>query len=120
VDDDPLVQRYIAAVLEGAGLCTRTASGGAEAFAAYASAGEPFALVLADVLMPQMNGYELVRRLRRHDPGVNVLFVSSAEADPHGSQDEEADRYPRLAKPFRADGLVRAVRAALARGAARG
>lgn len=116
VDDDPLVLRFISAVLEGAGLRTRAAAGGAEALSAYASASEPFALVLADVLMPQMSGYELARRLRRHDPGVNLLFISSEAGDPRGPQDDEAARYPSLAKPFRADGLLRAVRSALAAG----
>jgi signal transduction histidine kinase/CheY-like chemotaxis protein len=116
VDDDPLVLRFMSAVLEGEGMRARAVAGGAEAFAAYVSASEPFALVLADIQMPQMNGYELARRLRRHDPGVNVLFISSEAGSPRGPHEEEATRFPLLPKPFRADGLVQAVRAALARG----
>jgi signal transduction histidine kinase/ActR/RegA family two-component response regulator len=117
VDDDPLVLRFICTVLDGAGFCTRSAAGAAEALVAYTAPGEPFRLVLADVAMPQMNGYELVRRLRRHDSDVNVLFISS-EARPAGALDEEMVRYPLLAKPFRAEGLLQAVRAALERGRA--
>jgi signal transduction histidine kinase/ActR/RegA family two-component response regulator len=116
VDDDPLVLRFMCTVLDGAGFRTRSAAGGAEALAAYGAPGEPFGLVLADVLMPQMNGYELARRLRRHDPDVNVLFVSSEAAHPHSAADEELRRCPLLPKPFRAEGLLQAVRAALDRG----
>jgi signal transduction histidine kinase/ActR/RegA family two-component response regulator len=118
VDDDPLVLRFICTVLDGAGLRTRSAAGGAEALAAYTAPDEPFRLVLADVAMPQMNGYELVRRLRLYDPDVNVLFISSDAARPVGAPDEETVCYPLLAKPFRAEGLLQAVRAALDRGRA--
>lgn len=116
VDDDPLVLRFMCTVLDGAGFRTRSAAGGAEALAAYGTPGEPFGLVLADVLMPQMNGYELARRLRRHDPDVNVLFVSSEAAHPQATPDDELRRCPLLPKPFRAEGLLQAVRAALNRG----
>jgi signal transduction histidine kinase/ActR/RegA family two-component response regulator len=113
VDDDPLVLRFMSSVLEGAGFRTRAAAGGAEALAAYAGGDEPFSLVLTDVLMPEMNGFELARRLHRQDPGVNVLFVSG-EASP--ARADEAPPFPLLTKPFRADGLVQAVRDALGKG----
>ena len=33
-------------------------------------------LVLTDLVMPEMGGHELVERLRAHDPGLRVLFMS--------------------------------------------
>ena len=114
VDDDPLILRFIATILEGVGYRVQVAAGGAEALALYTTAAEPFRLVLSDVVMPSMNGVELAQRLRQHDPGVNLLFVSSEV--PAAPQVEGLIQPGFLAKPFRADMLVQAVGSALERG----
>jgi signal transduction histidine kinase len=115
VDDDPLVLRYVSMALERAGYRTHAAAGGAEALAAYTQPGASFRLVVTDVLMPQMNGFELARRLRQRDPEVNLLFISS-EPSPAGWPPQGIDRFEFLPKPFRPEALLQAVRAACARG----
>lgn len=112
VDDDPLIVRFVTTVLESAGYRTESAAGGAEALARYTAAAEPFRLVLTDVLMPQVDGYELARRLRQQDPRATVLFLSNESPSPSAPPDV-LGRFGLLAKPFRAEALLQAVRAAL-------
>jgi CheY-like chemotaxis protein len=116
VDDDPIVLQLVCVTLQSAGYETHAVSSAAEALCCYAAADpEPFGLVLTDVLMPHMSGVELARRLLDQDPDVNVLFMSGqmsadvAEAEPAGRH------FGVLPKPFRPEGLLRCVRAALDR-----
>ncbi len=114
VDDDPLVLRFVSLALEGAGYRTQLAADGAEALAAYGSAEEPFRLVVTDVLMPRMDGYELARRLRGRDPDVNLLFISCEPAPAEWTEDGRG-ACGVLPKPFRPETLLQAVRGALDR-----
>ncbi len=75
--------------------------------------------MLTDVLMPGINGVELVRRLLRRDPSVRVLFLSAYVSADFTQQDFASHDFELLPKPFRNDQLLRAVRAALDRPARR-
>ena len=75
VDDEELVRKFVERVLREAGYRTAMASDGPEALAA-ATSGEPFQLLVTDMMMPQMNGDELARRLRQHDPAMKVLYLT--------------------------------------------
>src|SRR5262249_25458478 len=110
VDDDPSVLQFIRATLVRAGYRGEAAGRAGEAVRPFTAAREPVRPVLSHVLMPGVHGFELVRRLRAHDAGVSVLFMS-------GHVTPTPDRpFALLTKPFRADGLLQAVRSALARG----
>jgi signal transduction histidine kinase/CheY-like chemotaxis protein len=114
VDDDPLVLRYVAGALERAGYRVHSATGGAEAIAAHtAAAADPFRLVLSDVMMPGVSGVELAERLLRTDPDVCVLFMSGHASGGDVPLEISGRPCELLSKPFRSDGLLRAVRAAL-------
>jgi signal transduction histidine kinase/ActR/RegA family two-component response regulator len=116
VDDDPGVLHLVCATLERAGYSVQPAPGGAEAMECFAAAGASgFNLIISDVVMPCINGVDLARRLIALDADVNVLFMSGhVSAD--FAQVEFADRpFDVLSKPFRPDGLLRAVRKALDR-----
>jgi CheY-like chemotaxis protein len=75
VDDEPSVQKFVQRVLSGAGYATTVAGDGPEALEA-ASKMEHFDLVVTDVMMPQMNGDELARRLLAQHPSVKVLYLT--------------------------------------------
>jgi signal transduction histidine kinase/CheY-like chemotaxis protein len=119
VDDDALVARYIARILEDAGYRVQTAGGGQEALGRFGAAAVPFELVLCDVLMPQMNGFELARALQSRQPGVRILFLSGAPAPVLASRDENLRHCDLLTKPIRPDALLQAVRSTLQRPAGR-
>ena len=75
VDDEPSVQRFVERVLSEAGYATTVAGDGPEALEA-ASRMEELDLVVTDVMMPQMTGDELGRRLRAQRPSVKVLYLT--------------------------------------------
>jgi two-component system, cell cycle sensor histidine kinase and response regulator CckA len=75
VDDEEPVRRFVERVLEAAGYKTYTAADGVEALEA-ASKIEALDIVVTDLMMPQMTGDELARRLRRREPGLKVLYLT--------------------------------------------
>jgi len=104
VDDEPSVLDTIGLILESEGYQVRTASNGVEALAEIER--EAPALVLLDIMMPVMNGYELLDRLRAEGQRVPVVFISAA-----ARAKEAAARFsvPFVAKPFDIDKLLAAV-----------
>jgi signal transduction histidine kinase/CheY-like chemotaxis protein len=120
VDDDPLILRFVAGALERAGYRVHSAAGAEEAVAVHgASGGEPFHLLLSDVAMPVISGIELARRLLSNDANVRVLFMTGQAANVDVPKEIAARVCGLIQKPFRSDGLLRAVRTALERGPVR-
>jgi signal transduction histidine kinase/ActR/RegA family two-component response regulator len=115
VDDDPLTLQLICTTLERAGYRVQPASDGAEALASFGKAPEPFHLVLSDVFMPQMTGFDLAQRLLAQNPRLNVLFTSGHIPADCLAAEPAIRNFDLLRKPFRPDGLLRAVRSALDR-----
>ena len=110
VEDEPALRRIVHEVLAASGYRVSAAGNAEEALQAFderAARGEPFALVLSDLVMPGMGGRELVARVRLRSPRVRVLLMSGYDesAEPAG----EAT----LAKPFTATALARRVREVL-------
>jgi two-component system, cell cycle sensor histidine kinase and response regulator CckA len=75
VDDDERVRAFLETVLSAAGYETATSSDGPEALATFQTRG-PFDVLVTDVMMPQMRGSELARRIRRLESSVKVLYVT--------------------------------------------
>jgi class 3 adenylate cyclase len=112
VDDKPENVRLLEAILVPAGYEVIGASSGEEALAKVAT--DPPDLILADIVMPGMSGYELCRRLRA-DPGTAFLPIVTITAS--GSEEKKealqagADDY--VAKPFDKTELLARVRSLL-------
>lgn len=116
VDDGPGVLHLVSATLERAGYRVQPAASGGEALERYAAAGpRGYELVLSDVVMPQLSGVDLARCLLDQDAEANVLFMSGQVSPDFVQNDLFRGRFEVLAKPFRPDGLLRAVRTALDR-----
>ncbi|WP_246064073.1 ATP-binding protein [Blastococcus colisei] len=118
VDDNADMRAYLTRLL-GPHWSVRTTANGEEALAAVAERLPD--LVLTDVMMPRVDGFELLRALRadpatRHIPVIMLTARAGQEASVEGLQ-AGADDY--LAKPFRADELIARVRVALERAAGR-
>jgi two-component system, cell cycle sensor histidine kinase and response regulator CckA len=75
VDDEPSVQRFVERVLSEAGYVTTVAGDGPEALEAASKMPE-FDILVTDVMMPQMTGDELARRLRALRPSLKVLYLT--------------------------------------------
>ena len=114
VDDERLIRTLVARHLEHDGHEVATASGGPEALEILTH--RRFDLLLTDVVMPEMNGFNLAWEARRRQPALRCLFVSgysgSTSLADLQSPEEELDL---LVKPFGMKELSERVRAALVR-----
>ena len=109
-EDEELVRVLARKVLAQAGYRVLVAAGGAEALALAERHDGPIHLLLTDVVMPEMSGRELMRRLIERRPDVRVLYMS-------GYADEAIARHGVLdpgtafmQKPFTPGVLARRVR----------
>lgn len=113
VDDDKNTRRLIRAVLEEARYTVSTASDGLEALAVLDR--EFVDLVILDVMMPNMDGYEFTRLLRETDNEIPILMVSAKQlpADRHEGFLAGTDDY--IAKPIDEQEMLLRVKALLRR-----
>ena len=111
IDDDPDVRGFIVESLEEQGYSVRDASDGRQGLAEIERQRPD--LVIVDFIMPGLSGAEVANRIRAKEPDQAILFVSGySETE---AVKRTAPDAPLLAKPFRAEALDRAVRAALAK-----
>ena len=75
VDDEEPVRRFVARVLQGGGYETLVAEDGPAAIAIAEKEG-PLAILVTDLMMPQMNGDELAGRMRQMQPGLKILYLT--------------------------------------------
>jgi len=74
-DDDPVLRRAVAHVLEGMGLSCLEAGSGAEAIAILERTGE-LPLLVSDVSMPGLDGLGLLREVRQRFPDMAVVMLT--------------------------------------------
>jgi CheY-like chemotaxis protein len=113
VDDDDGVRVAMSRILEREGYQVISASSPAEAQMLSASHHGPIHLLLTDVMMPEMNGGELSRRLRASRPEARVLYTSGYTNESVVGRGLITTDTAFLAKPFTVESLVRKTREAL-------
>jgi two-component system response regulator MprA len=113
VDDEPAVRDALGRALRSAGYAVVTANDGVQALETVAH-DRPDVVVL-DVLMPVLDGFEACRRLRERGDRTPVLMLTARDAvgDRVEGLDAGADDY--LVKPFALDELLARIRALLRR-----
>ena len=111
-DDEDSVRRLVIAVLATHGYTILEASGGREALDVYESNPDAIDMVIIDVVMPEMNGYEFVRRVLVGSPRVKVLYMSGFRGGNLTAPETERQR-PFLSKPFTPNTLLTTVREVL-------
>lgn len=114
VEDERAVRDLIDRQLTRAGYRVVTAEDGTVALARFADAG-PFDLLVTDLVMPRLGGFELARRLRLQQPDLPVLIVSAHAEDPGEPGALRFAGGEFLAKPFARDELLAKVADLLAR-----
>jgi two-component system, OmpR family, response regulator len=113
VDDEATILELLSGSLRFAGFEVMTASSGAEALrVATASAPD---LILLDVMMPDGDGFEVVRRIRAGGPAVPVIFLTARDAvrERVAGLTLGGDDY--VTKPFSLDEVLARIRAVLRR-----
>jgi len=113
VEDEPAIADTVVYALSTDGFSPHWVASGEAALAA--AAGTPFALAIVDIGLPDINGFELFRRLQAAHPSLPVIFLTarSGEIDRVVGLELGADDY--VAKPFSPRELVARVRTVLRR-----
>jgi CheY-like chemotaxis protein len=108
VDNDERVRRSAHGILGRWGCIVETARDGQEALTIARLADNPYDAVLADIRLPDINGYEIFKRMREAQPRARVILMTSYGYDPSHSlvkARQEGLRFV-LFKPFRIDQLL--------------
>jgi DNA-binding response OmpR family regulator len=119
IDDDPQLRRLLARILHADGHEVIEASNGADGLARFAAS--PPALVITDILMPEKEGIETIRDLRRLAPTVPIIAISGGGASQKSMKfldmAAKLGATVALAKPFRPPKLLETVALLLSEGA---
>jgi DNA-binding NtrC family response regulator len=112
-DDEEIVVRSTVRVLEGGGYAIDTASDGAEALRKVDEAD--YDVLILDIMMPKMDGLEVLRRVKETHPDIEVIMFTGLAQIETAVNCMKLGAFDYLAKPFEPDELRLAVTRALER-----
>lgn len=98
VDDEPLVLDVIAQMLEELG-CEVVMTTDPRLALDLLAGDERLEILITDINMPEMSGYELAEKAQRARKNLGVIVLSGRETEPHG--------FPMIRKPFLQEDLAR-------------
>lgn len=105
IDDEPAVRESLSLFLTELGHTVTTASDGREGIEAYDS--RPFPLVLTDITMPRMDGFELLRQIRKRRSGMTDVVIITGRGDVQSAVTALREgAYDYLAKPVNIEELA--------------
>ena len=112
VDDEEAIRRMMAKMLGNSGYTVLNASSAVEALSVCEEKSTTLQLVVTDVAMPGMNGFDLAEQIAERWPTIRVMFMSGCANDL--SIRRQLYERPLLAKPFTRDELANKIRELLA------
>lgn len=113
VDDDPGVRDVIRSMLEASGYSVLLAENGKEAMRVLKT--EQADLILTDLVMPEQEGIETIKALRRVYPDIKVIAMSGAFGGDYLRIAAYLGAHATLAKPIQMEALLRLVEEMLGR-----
>jgi len=108
VEDEETVRQMTTDILMEGGYTVLAAATPQEALAICASPDQAIDLLLTDVIMPEINGRELSRKIRELRPGIKVLFMSGYAADILPEETENLETVL-IKKPFSVQDLLKKI-----------
>lgn len=108
VDDSPTIVKFVSFSLQCGGYAVMTACDGMDAIEKLSNYDERIDLVITDLNMPNLDGYQLIETLRenvRHRE-TPIVILSSEEGDDDRERGMEAGATSYLVKPFKSDVLL--------------
>lgn len=113
VEDEATLRRIVADAMELAGYEVAVAEDGEEGLRLFE--GGRFDLVVADIMMPRMDGFQMVRRMRHLHPKTQFLFLSARSSSDDVVEGFRSGGHDYLRKPFAMNELMVRVEALLSR-----
>jgi two-component system cell cycle sensor histidine kinase/response regulator CckA len=109
VEDEDCIREITRRILEMHGYTVLTAANANEGIRVFDDYDGAINLVVTDIMMPGMNGRELVRRLNERAPGLKTIFISGYDCNV-ARADSPDPKINYLQKPFTVDELARKIR----------
>lgn len=109
-EDDEIVRESLRLLLEANGFALIEARDGEEALRLFRTHQGTIDLLITDLAMPNMNGRELVKRVKAFHPGLPVMYISGKHSSPLLKQAVLQEGAHFLSKPFSYKKLVQKVR----------
>jgi PAS domain S-box-containing protein len=110
VEDEPGVRDLVSRVFEHAGYDVLSAGDGLQAIEVARASSEAVDLLVTDVVMPRMSGFELVERLTREMPRLKVLYLTGHSDEAVHRLEAPTGEHHILMKPFSPRELLERVR----------
>jgi DNA-binding NtrC family response regulator len=109
VDDDPQLQRLVRVFLERMGYAVQTCKNATEALTVFQQDPERFAIVIADLILPDTKGEVMAKQMAAVNPRLKVLLCSGYPFALDSLSAGERARFGCLQKPFLPNMLTAAV-----------
>jgi DNA-binding response OmpR family regulator len=109
VEDEPHLAFTLKLNLEAEGFEVTHAADGAQAVQDFATKG-PFQGVILDLMLPEMDGFQVARSIRHHDPKIGILMLTARTGEDDRLQGFEAGVDDYISKPFHLKELLARVR----------
>lgn len=109
VEDDHETLNVISRTLAAGGYDVVWARNGVETLKLLTRVDQRVGLMIVDVVLPGMSGPELVKRVRKENPGISSIFVSAHDSNTVSSHGVDLTKDAFLAKPYEPRELIRLV-----------
>ncbi|NOR15639.1 MAG: response regulator [Candidatus Aminicenantes bacterium] len=111
IDDEPIIHEVLSELLTSEGYATESSSGGEEALKKFVH--QEYDLILLDLLMPGMDGIEVLRQLKKIDPHVVIIIITAYASVESAISAMKTGAFDYIQKPFKHDELILTIERAL-------
>ncbi len=111
IDDEPIIHEVLGELLTGEGFLVENSSRGEEALLKWPS--HEFDLILLDLLMPGMDGIEVLHRIKKIDPHSVVIIITAYASVESAIEAMKSGAFDYIQKPFKHDELILTIQRAL-------
>ncbi|MEJ2706520.1 MAG: GAF domain-containing protein [Anaerolineales bacterium] len=113
VEDDEVTRKALVSLLEAQNYHALEASNGLQALQVQERESKHIALTISDIVMPEMGGMTLFRKLKEKRPDIKVLFITGHPLDMEDQMILEAGSIRWIAKPFSSRQILSAIKSLL-------
>ncbi len=111
IDDEPIIHEVLGELLTSEGYEVEISSCGEEAIDKYST--QSFGLVLLDLLMPGMDGIEVLKKIRKIEPHAVIIIITAYASVESAISAMKTGAFDYIQKPFKHDELLLIIKRAI-------